>query len=519
MKITTYDDDDTIFAFTLEKQANAITNESPRRNQKSSAYIVPNSNSHMIQASKHELQSDDTIIALINIIIFCLSYTQHTIFYQNDYSSTSLSNYLRILIIILSLSSILWLFRRYQIKLLLMLIKYKVSLHDTIYSTGLYKPMLAEIFLTLLVMPPYIDWTFEVEMMGNIFKYSFSAVFTFISIVRLYVIIRLFGHYSEYTHEKSEIVCKKHAVTADAYFSLKCYIKESPFMGIGIFFFFMSFFSSVAMMLCEEPQHESSKDHTMSDSSLQTLWDNLWTIFYTTTTIGYGNLYPITHLGRAVCIIACILGNMYLGMLILAINQKLNLDENQALSYAWISRNHFAKDIRQWAKVAIRKAATLYLLSKRWKGRTVSRIKPNGIVFCRSVRVRNDLVELNESQYKTKLKIYKELKKALEKVKSLNFQSREVGSNEASNIYKFEDAVRIDFPKVTKKLKGVVNKQDIESSDLMAQSCKPSEQMAEKIKDFSKVFKRKIVHALRKKTLQIEGGNIVVRRSNRSLTN
>lgn len=518
MKITTYDDEDTIYAFSLEKKANIISEESPRKFTKSSAYTVPKSNSHMMEASKQELRNDDTIIALINTTVFCLSYIQHNIFFENKYNSTYFTNYLRLLVLILSVSSILWFVRRYQIKLILMLTKYRVSAHDTIFSTGLYKPMFFELFLALLILPPYIDWSFTVEMLGFEIKYSLSAVFMFIAMAKLYVILRLFGHYSEYTQEKSEIICSKHAVTANAYFSLKCYLKESPFIGIGTFFLVMSVFSSVLMKLCEEPQRKSVNNGQVNDSTLETLWDNLWVIFYTTTTIGYGNLYPYTHIGRAICILACILGNMYLGMLILSINQKMELDEGQNLSYAWISRNSLSNDVKNNATIAIRKAATLFLLSKKWKSKTISPIKPNGIVNCKGVIVRNDLIQISEKQYKVKLRIYREMKSALDKVKMLNLRSREVGSGEANIIYSFEDAVRIDFPKVVRRIKGIVSRKDIEASDLLARACKPAEHKAEKIKDFCKVFKRKVSHAMRRKTVQLEGLGSN-RRSHRKLTN
>ena len=518
MKVTTYDDEDTIFAFSIEKKANIASEESPRKLARASAYTVPKSNSHMIEASKHELRNDDTILALINTTVFCLSYTQHNIFFESNYKATDICNSLRILALVMSVSSILWFVRRYQIKLILMLIKYRVSTHDTLFSTGLYKPMFLEIFLALLVLPPYVDWSFTVEMLGFEVKYSLSALFMLIAMFKLYVILRLFGHYSEYTQEKSEIICSKHSVTANAYFSLKCYIKESPFVGIGTFFLVMSVFSSVLMKLCEEPGRKSVSSGEVSESTLETLWDNLWVIFYTTTTIGYGNLYPYTHTGRAICILACILGNMYLGMLILSINQKMELDEGQNLSYAWISRKNLSKDIKRNARTAIRKAATLFLLSKKWKSRAISRIKPNGIVYCKGLVIRNDLLGLTQSQYLLKLKIYREMKSALDEVKTLSLRSREVGSGETNIIYNFEDAVRIDFPKVVRRIKGIVDRKDIDASDLLARACKPAEHSAEKIKDFSKMFKRKVSHALRRKTVHA-GGTEANRRSTRKLTN
>jgi hypothetical protein len=243
----------------------------------------------------------------------------------------------------------------------------------------------------------------------------------------------------------------------------------------------------------------------------------MWVIFYTTTTIGYGNLYPSTHLGRAICILACILGNMYLGMLVVSINQKMELDEGQNLSYSWISRGYFRQDMKKQARIAIRKFFTLCILSKKWP-KTISRIKPYGIVYCRGVKVRNDLVVMGKDEYKTKLRVFREMKNALDALKDLSDQSRDVGSSEIDIIFNFENAVRVDFPNVVKKIKGKIQKSDIDASEGFNKSCKPSELKAFQIKEFSKLFKKKVHHAVRRKTLQI---NLVdtVRNQNRTSTN
>lgn len=512
-------DDDTIFAFSPDKKVHHSTEVSSPMKTKSSAYSVPKHNPYMMDSAKKELRNDDTIIAAINIIVCGLSFLQHNLFFENGYTSTDFISYLRIIILVLSMSSILWIVRRYEIKLIMLLIRYQVSIYDNIFTIGLYKPMLFEIFLTVLVIPPYIDYAFDISMLGFTMSYSMSAVFTFFSMVKLYVIVRLFGHYTEYTQAKAETICSKHGILANAFFALKCYVQDSPFTGIGMFFFGMSLFSSIALKLCEEPSRKYFGQDDITESSLSALWDNLWAIFYTTTTIGYGNIYPYTHLGRGICIVACILGNMYLGMLVVTIHQRMGHDPDQNLSYAWISRIYIKKDIEKHARLAIRKAVTLYMLSKKWGGRVISPVKPNGAVNCKGVLVRNDMNFLSNSQYLKKVALYRDLREHLNTLRELSREAREIGQNDFDVIKNFEDVVRIEFPIIIKKIKNKIAKNAVGTSEELAKACKPCDLKSHTIREFTKNLKRKLGHMLRRKTVIPNGQVGNLRNSGRALTN
>ena len=62
---------------------------------------------------------------------------------------------------------------------------------------------------------------------------------------------------------------------------------------------------------------------------------------------------------------ACIFGNMYLGMLVVAIHQKMNHSDEENLAYAWICRHYMKEDIKKYAARVIQNAVRLYLLSKK----------------------------------------------------------------------------------------------------------------------------------------------------------
>jgi hypothetical protein len=163
---------------------------------------------------------------------------------------------------------------------------------------------------------------------------------------------------------------------------------------------------------------------------------------------------------------------------------------------------------------------TLYFLSLKWKSKTICRIKPNGIVIYKKKVLKNDLHSLTNEQFTIKLRIYRELRKAITSFKDLRRASRDAGKSEIDILYEFEDAVRIDFPKLVKGIKRKVSREDVEISESFAKSVEPLALKSFQVKDFSKLVKKKVSHALRRRTTIMMNTNIEnVRSSNRSLTN
>ena len=51
--------------------------------------------------------------------------------------------------------------------------------------------------------PPYFDETFSGRMLGGTYTYSYNAIISVISLLRNYLILRLYFHYSRWTSFRS----------------------------------------------------------------------------------------------------------------------------------------------------------------------------------------------------------------------------------------------------------------------------------------------------------------------------
>jgi hypothetical protein len=74
------------------------------------------------------------------------------------------------------------------------------------------------------------------------------------------------------------------------------------------------------------------KTSVPSPFTFDSIWNAWWCMILTMTTVGYGDIYPLTVLGRSATILACIIGVFVVSMIMSKLQEliKLDSDEQQA---------------------------------------------------------------------------------------------------------------------------------------------------------------------------------------------
>ena len=74
------------------------------------------------------------------------------------------------------------------------------------------------------------------------------------------------------------------------------------------------------------------KTSVPSPFTFDSIWNAWWCMILTMTTVGYGDIYPLTVLGRSASIVACIIGVFVVSMIMSKLQEliKLDSDEQQA---------------------------------------------------------------------------------------------------------------------------------------------------------------------------------------------
>lgn len=125
---------------------------------------------------------------------------------------------------------------------------------------------------------------------------------------------------------------------------IKAYIKEAPFK-TAIFCFGISvLITGVNIRVFEKT------------ASPVTLWDGFWLGFLTESTIGYGDLYAKTHIGRLISGIAAIIGVFIFSYNVVAVRDIIDLSNNEVFLCKKLRHSFYiATQIKPKAAIFIQK--------------------------------------------------------------------------------------------------------------------------------------------------------------------
>ena len=149
-------------------------------------------------------------------------------------------------------------------------------------------------------------------------------------------------------------------VSMDSKLAIKAILADVPFQTIISLFIMMTFVLAYLVRIAEAP---ANIQHVY-------FWNQLWLIVVTATSTGYGDLYPLTHLGRFVCIIAMIGGIVLTAILITAVSTNLELNAGEHRLMNFLQSEHWeqqlkiaaCRSIQSWWRRAIFHPRTLQAL-------------------------------------------------------------------------------------------------------------------------------------------------------------
>jgi len=193
--------------------------------------------------------------------------------------------------------------------------------------SSLMFPFVRDIFLCAFTPVPFFDGNISVWGMGQSYPYSADAFMTLLMIARVWTITPLyFSESSGYRNEKTRLVGLLNNVKVDNKFIMKHLLNNSlPVLAstFGVFVFTLAY----SMVVAERPEGPNT--------NLADFENSIWVIIITMTTVGYGDTYPKTPLGRTVAVIASLLAIVLVALTVNAVTERLSLtrDESKVLEF------------------------------------------------------------------------------------------------------------------------------------------------------------------------------------------
>lgn len=203
----------------------------------------------------------------------------------------------------------------------------------TVFNSKLLSYFLSESLLCLLHIPPLVDRYFDIS-----YKLQLFVLF------RLYVVARYMKEHNQFTRNKTCLFLASVTETElSNMFLFKTFLKKMPFRVIVTAYFLNIFLGAYVIHIIEE-----------NNSYL----DSTWMVIVTMTTLGYGDVVPVTFFGRFVTGMMSVLGIFLMALLISVIHETLQLSQNEKRILAHIDNaEHYSQ----------RKIAAAKLIQSYWR--------------------------------------------------------------------------------------------------------------------------------------------------------
>lgn len=136
-------------------------------------------------------------------------------------------------------------------------------------------------------------------------------------ILRVFFIFRTLSNYLIYTDAFSKKLCRENSVPNSLTFVYKCLFSVQPEVTIVFSFLFFVALTGYLVRIFELPLLNLDKYNT---PSLETYFNSFYLAFITISTVGYGDITPITYPGKIVMMVAALIGAFLISLIVLILS-------------------------------------------------------------------------------------------------------------------------------------------------------------------------------------------------------
>ena len=233
--------------------------------------------------------------------------------------------------------------------------------HQNLISSGKYKLLLFELVINSLHPMWFLEgqtfshWNDIIKASAD---YSYNAILVCVSLLRLYHSIRLLSISTYYRSSRAQRVCQMNGTISGNGFAMKCLMKENPLLVVMVMMVFGILAGGFLLRIFERPFYPAS---TMDFSDYG---NAMWLMILTMTTVGYGDYYPVTFLGRLIVLVVCFWGVLVVSLMVITLSNMLELESGERNALLLFKRLQFKEALRKEAAHVIAAVIRYHRLRK-----------------------------------------------------------------------------------------------------------------------------------------------------------
>ena len=228
-------------------------------------------------------------------------------------------------------------------------VEQKVSFFSFDYFGG----FLIESFLAL-IHPSFIGkdryFTTKKTIYRTETKYEVNDILLLICLLRIYIFIRYYISTSQYNTPRSQRIAKLIGGNLNRLFVVKCLIIKNPFKFLIVISLSIILVGSFMLRIAESPAYEEpTEEGTYNDNDYRKFENCIWNVMITMTTVGYGDYYPITLIGRLVNVFLSIAGTLLTSYMVVFLQNELVFTDNEDMAFNFREKSVLKEKFEQKA--------------------------------------------------------------------------------------------------------------------------------------------------------------------------
>ena len=224
------------------------------------------------------------------------------------------------------LSCFLWITIYYDdVYLFLLMNDYQNKKNKIIIASNRKHFIIFILKMILFVLCPN-PFTFKVEihLYSDFYDIGYdipiNSILTSVCLFRIWFIFKLYLVLSNSYSQRSFRISKINNIKISLMFPFKAKMESSPLI-INIFLFLLALIVFSYNLRIFERYFD-----TVSEYNLANYLNDLWCVFITMTTVGYGDISPSSFFGRINIIISCMFGVFLVGLMVVSVTSYLNIE-------------------------------------------------------------------------------------------------------------------------------------------------------------------------------------------------
>lgn len=250
------------------------------------------------------------------------------------------------LVLLTSIAAAILTVLRYKCYMLFLKKRNVLAEKETLTSSGEIFPMLFEIFIVFLI--PY-PWLIGVKHTSSalddheVIVYHVNELLSLFSVLRLLIGIRVIALWSYWNSNRAHRLCEMYAVEPGLLFTIKCWMKEKPFVFVLCAYIASIPFFAWMLRMAERP---FARNRGIAGYDI---WNSMWNVLITMTTVGYGDYSPRTVWGRSIVFFVCVWGTIVISLMVVTITSVIQMNLFEKKTYLMLKRLQMKERLQKQA--------------------------------------------------------------------------------------------------------------------------------------------------------------------------